>query len=215
MKQFLKKHKSSIFVSIISTLLFIYFLEPIIRILGKGFIFLIRNLSSTVYNRIFQEVAFGRPDYSHTLLFLTTIVILTPTIFLIVLSLRTEKSKPSEELQEIESTQQTNEFNSNREEKIENKKTSLKKLKIPLLAIMLLISIGALILGDIKLKTIQSFEQHIRILTPYMETHKKELLISKFASMNSHDDYILIQSELNRIAEQNGITLPESVSHFF
>ena len=75
--------------------------------------------------------------------------------------------------------------------------------------------LGQMILGDIKIKTIQTFEQRIRILTPYMTPAEKDKTISDFARMKTFSDFDNIDKKLNQIADSSKIELPKTRNHIF
>lgn len=57
--------------------------------------------------------------------------------------------------------------------------------------------------------TITKLTNNIEIVAPYIEDSEYKLLKSSFYSMDSSDDYHSLVTELNRIAEINGIKLKE------
>lgn len=57
------------------------------------------------------------------------------------------------------------------------------------------------------LNAITDFNQHIRILTPYMTENEKELIISEWSQMRSSKDYQKIYEKLVAVADKNAIKL--------
>jgi hypothetical protein len=82
-------------------------------------------------------------------------------------------------------------------------------------SIVVLVSIFSMAMSDIKLSTIQSFEQQIKIITPYIDQRTKDLFISDFSRMKSSNDFEKIQNSIKNIALKNEIILPKVRHHFF
>jgi hypothetical protein len=57
------------------------------------------------------------------------------------------------------------------------------------------------------LNSITDFNQHMRILTPYMSGHDRDLLISEWSQMRGFDDYQNIYGKIIEIAEINDLKL--------
>lgn len=57
------------------------------------------------------------------------------------------------------------------------------------------------------LNSITDFNQHIRILTPYMTENERELIISEWSQMRSSKDYQKIYDKLVAVADKNEIKL--------
>lgn len=57
------------------------------------------------------------------------------------------------------------------------------------------------------LNSITDFNQHIRILTPYMTENDRELIISEWSQMRSSKDYQKIYDQLVAVADKNEIKL--------
>ncbi len=80
---------------------------------------------------------------------------------------------------------------------------------------ILLISVFSMVLSDVKLRTILTFEQQIKIITPFVDQHEKDVLISDFSRMQSSTDFEKIQNSIDSIARENKITLPKTRHHLF
>lgn len=62
---------------------------------------------------------------------------------------------------------------------------------------------------------ITSFDQHVRIIAPYIEGREKEMLVSEFARMQSESDYLRVYEKINKIANENDLILPDNPSYNF
>jgi hypothetical protein len=209
-----KINRNAILAGIISTVLFIYFLEPILSFLGRLLIFFYKSVSQSLYDRLFGEIALGKPDYSYSLLQITMILSLN---FLLLITFRPPNRAIKKRIFQRESE--------NKEitlADIQNKITRLKKFITRLrlfmkifASIVVLVSIFSMAMSDIKLSTIQSFEQQIKIITPYIDQRTKDLFISDFSRMKSSNDFEKIQNSIKNIALKNEIILPKVRHHFF
>ncbi|EOC1803863.1 hypothetical protein ACI1G1_001572 [Vibrio cholerae] len=65
-----------------------------------------------------------------------------------------------------------------------------------------------IIAGEITiLNSIDNFNQHIRIITPYISKDEKEMLISEWSQMRNAKDYNVIYEKLAVIAKDNNLVL--------
>jgi formate hydrogenlyase subunit 3/multisubunit Na+/H+ antiporter MnhD subunit len=69
--------------------------------------------------------------------------------------------------------------------------------------------------SSISKRTTSSFNQHLRIITPYITTQEKDLIISEFASMKSQKDYRILYDKINSIAVKNDLELPKNKLYIF
>ena len=61
-----------------------------------------------------------------------------------------------------------------------------------------------------QLTIVTSFRQHMRIIAPDISDNEEEVLVGLWSSMRSENDYLVLQSKLDKIAEANGRVLPEN-----
>ncbi|MGB2985572.1 MAG: hypothetical protein WBE26_06785 [Phycisphaerae bacterium] len=59
-----------------------------------------------------------------------------------------------------------------------------------------------------QLSLIGSFNQHMRILAPYLDEQAEEELMSEWSSMRSKADYDSLYEKLHDIVQKNGVELP-------
>jgi len=208
------ENRKAITIGVLTTLLCVYFIEPILSFLGKIGLSIVKAISSTLYDRLFEEVALGKPNYDFVLVTAMFAFLIVP-IFVLFRSgfsnmeVEEEVDKIDEEnlpvvLAEIENM-------TNKIVKIERRIVWVKIVVV----VVYLLGLGQMVLGDIKLKTIQAFEQQIRILTPYMDPKVKDKIISDFSRMKTYGNFLEIDKKINRIADSVKIKLPKTRNHIF
>lgn len=188
--------KIGVLSSLIATVFFLYFLEPIISFLSNIFLNVGSWLFQSYIDRIYQEIAVGQMDYTFLFAMIMFFIIANLSlVFAIRLLIRRE---------------------------IKNKETaaiSKPRQRNVVIGILLLAatitSSFLLVTGYIKKRTFTSFEQHLRIVNPYITNDTKIKIISDFSSMESRKDYEKIVAYLNMVATKNNIKLPENRLHPF
>src|SRR5687767_5530184 len=86
------ENKKAIAISSVSTVIFIYFIQPILTFLGNLGLFIVRIISDTLYNRLFEEIALGKPDYAFVL-FVLLFAFLFISIFLLAITPKLKNRK--------------------------------------------------------------------------------------------------------------------------
>jgi|WetSurMetagenome_2_1015567.scaffolds.fasta_scaffold67048_2 hypothetical protein len=198
-----KSLQIGIISSVIGSIIFLYFLGPILDLLGRLFIFLSKNISSYFIDSLYQEIAVGKTDYSFTIMLCFIVLVgFATTIFLL-----RHIDKPEKNI-EIDVNKEETDI---KEHKKRNKIIDLMNGKIfivSFICVIWIILILQFVASSIKVSAINKFEQDIKILTPYMEPTQKDKIVSRFCSMKSYTDYKNIILEINGIAEKNNIDLP-------
>jgi len=81
-------------------------------------------------------------------------------------------------------------------------------LAVRVMVVLYLLSGLLFITGEvIVLNAISDFNQHIRIITPYITVEEKDMLLSNWSQMRGLGDYNKIYDELLKIAKENNLTL--------
>jgi hypothetical protein len=62
-----------------------------------------------------------------------------------------------------------------------------------------------------QLRVVSSFKQHMTTIAPYITEQRAKELYSQWTQMRNQQDYQRIYRELNRIAADNHVVLPENV----
>ncbi|MDN3593275.1 hypothetical protein [Zunongwangia endophytica] len=207
MKNFFEKiNRNSLLAGIIGTILFIYFLQPILEFVGNSIVIFYKSISQSLYNRVFEEMAFGKPDYDFIIILLFNGIVLSFALGAFIATVIPRKIK-KEEIKGKKKKQQG--------EKNEAKNRKNLTLRKVFYGVFFLSTLFFISLSYIKHTYIQSFEQKIRIITPYINTLNKDMLISNFSRMKNYDDYQKIINEIEKIEEKNNIELPNTTTHWF
>jgi hypothetical protein len=62
-----------------------------------------------------------------------------------------------------------------------------------------------------QMRVVSSFKQHMTTIAPYITEQRAKELYSQWTQMRSEEDYQRIYRELNRIADENHVVLPENI----
>jgi len=198
MNDFISANSKSITIGIISSILFLYLFQPILDFIGENLINLFSytgaKYSDDFYSKLSHlelldfsfywiAIVFGIIGVSAGKIFIKGFI----SLF-----------KKEEVLAEEDS---------------DNLKTKTKVQQIIFYCLNLLISIFMIFFLSTKiyqLKLITSFKQHMKIVAPYISEQAEEELYSQWSLMNKAKDYTTVYQQLNSIASQNKITLPEN-----
>ncbi len=198
-----KSFKIGIITSLIGSVVFLYLLDPILKIFSNLFFVFSNKVSSYFVDNLYREIAIGKSDYSLTQMVILIAIITYLFSFTLLINIR--KSQNPLKKQDIK-------------KRLENLDSPINKSVwrakfLPILAVIFLNVIMALQLvsSHIKVSSINTFDQRIRILAPYINEKEKMLLISRFSSMTTYNDYIMIMLETETIAKENKIILPEQI----
>lgn len=200
MTEFLKKHQSSIIAGIISTCIFLYLLQPILQLLSRLFLFCFSHLSSRYTDRIYTQVAqLTTQDYSFQLLTLvlalmTGTILSSATIYLFVRF----RKKPEE--------RKVNEMGVRFRSALSSRQAVVLNF---IFAVALTFGLAIVFVGNYtQLSLISSFNQHMRILAPYLDEKTEKQLISEWSLMKSKADYDAVYKKLKVHAQAAGVELP-------
>lgn len=197
-----KSFKVGIITSLIGSVVFLYLLDPILKLLSNLFFFFSDKVSSYFVDNLYREIALGKTDYSLTQMVIIIIAISTLFSFTIIRNItKTNATKDQGLKKRLASAEKTVD-------------KSVWKVKILPIVIVVLINIVItlqLVSSYIKISSINTFEQRIRILAPYINEREKLLLISRFSSMKNYTDYLRIMLDIETIAKNNKIILPEQL----
>lgn len=75
------------------------------------------------------------------------------------------------------------------------------------------IILGGEVLTFVKLNYVNSADSHyhqvLRVVSPYLNDHERAMVESDFAQVGSREDYIKVLSRLEKLAKDNGRTVPQ------
>lgn len=192
MKQMSHSVKVGIFSGIIASILFIYFIDPILSFIGRKFLRAATVLHLNYLDRLYSQIAVGDLDYSYILHSYLTIAVIMASLGMIIYFLFKKyiANKP-------ESSLKTQDI------------TTIYNISIIIYsAIIATLMLIFLVEGFIRLETSTSFRQHMAILSPHITEKENKELLAQFASMSRKKDYDDLIAKVNKIAKSNGIVLP-------
>jgi len=198
MIDFLRKHQPAIIVSVISTCLFIYFLQPILEFSGRVLIRLMAVLGTKYSDCIYKQVAqLTTHNYSFYILMMV-LGLGTGLIFCLstALMLRRFFAQPKKDEEKTKLIYRT--LNSRPFVAINF-----------VFALLLTVAFFIVLVGNYtQLSLISSFDQHFRIIAPYIDEQKEEEILSEWSSMTSEEDYNRLYKKIHILAETNSVELP-------
>jgi hypothetical protein len=188
-------------IAVIVSLLLTYFIQPIMTWISQKVMSMSNVASKAFIDRIYMQAShLESQNYaflSYTLFqsFILGVLIMT-TIILLLPSKLADKSFDIID-SKIFSPQKSS-----------KKKSALKYLVSFFLIIYAALHILLTVGNFTQLSIITSFQQHIRILAPYLSDWQTEEIISKWSQMKGQEDYDNIYKDLNQKAKENKIILP-------
>ncbi|HAN20404.1 MAG: hypothetical protein A2Y15_08605 [Clostridiales bacterium GWF2_36_10] len=191
--KWLKTDKAqTIYISIISTLIFTIIIEPAIEIMkhmGNGFF-------KSLFNYTYIVAAKANDSYFITLiiggLFYLFFGILSGYVFgSITYKIKNKQVKNTD-------------FGEAKKDRFNTKINNFSKSKITVIILLLLLSLDMFI-GYFSQILKNEFDINIITITPYTESHQIDLLKSNWTKMKSKDDYNKIYEVINKIKEINDL----------
>jgi len=190
-----KSVKVGIITGVAASMVFVYLLDPIIKVFGEFIVYSSEYVTNGLIDTIYAKSALGiarDPALSiYAMISGFAVGIPAGTIAFLIKSKIKDTSNHSK------------------------KKTSRYNdvlLLIPALFIsfMMFYQFWSM---TFQYEVISSFNQHIKILTPYMTSKEKDLVISNFSRMKSEKDYRTIYNNLQSRAQKEDIELPENLTY--
>jgi len=203
--------KIGIVTGLIASMLFYYFLNPLLSLFGKILIRITSNVYSAYADNLFKKVALGVPQDSSLTLLIFFLVSLFGAIvgFYIALIKRflfAKRPKAKPESKHL------------LKKSINSLIKSTKRLLIyggVWIFIVFILYIWLLWGIWFQIKITTSFTQHMNIIAPYLSEDGEEIIWSQWSQMKTRADYERIYMRLNEIAEKNHIDLPENKVYSF
>ena len=201
MKDFIQQHSSGVLVGIISTMLFLYFIQPIFEFIVHLVIQFGSLIGAAYVDEIFASVSHLEVfDYSFLLVTIVLGIVSGSSLSAVLLIWRKPRKSNKEKPEKPEELEVT-------------KASSGLGRKVFSSFLMLIIGLGTiafLATRVYQLNLISSFEQHVRILAPYISDQEEEVFISRWSRMETEENYELIYVDLNALAKENDIELPSN-----
>ncbi|MCL1676122.1 hypothetical protein [Elizabethkingia meningoseptica] len=193
--------KKTIVLSLISSAIFLIFLQPILTFLWN----LIEKISLSTYSALidnwYKNASLGQRNWVDYIIF-SVVFISFPVLTYTFRILNYLKDKRRTRIKR----------GGEREIILGSNLINFKKINDFVLAPLSLIFIIYIItfaFADLNLNT--SFNQRLNALKPYIDDQQEEIFISKWALMKNKKDFEAINEDMERIAEKNRIILPENL----
>jgi len=194
MQDFLKKNSTSIIVGLLTTIVFLYVLQPLLEFVATIVVFIASYVSTAYIDLLFIQIAHLEiMDFGFLFYILLFSLIIGVSLGLLSSKWRSSRSKgeTGEELKESSVLRK-------------------KIISTIFLTVIILFCLVQLSTKAYQLSLISSFKQHVQIIAPYIDEQKEELILSEWSLMKSSSDYDTIYFKLNNIAKINNVKLPEN-----
>ena len=190
--------KIGIGTSLISTIIFLYCLNPILKLVSLILFRFSGTLFHAYTDRLFAQAALGVGPDPALLLFTLTMVAIAGFFTAIVLIFAI---KLSERLQ------------LNRVSSVSVRSISRRKIALLIAVAVVNDFVSLLFLYNtyFQLRITSSFRQHVTAIAPYVSDHDMKVVLSRWTQMKGEADYIALYADLKAIADKNNIVLPENL----
>ena len=215
-----KEIRKGIISSIIASLIFLIFFQPIL-----GFIWeVVTKISMRTYSgymdNIYKNAALGQRNWLGYLTLLFFLLVVFTLIMTRLLRFRKMLSRLYEDvkLDSFENQEDKEKYLEDKWERINKRITPIVKHHKKIKVFLFLYQICILLFfcdtifkayADLQLNT--SFNQRLTVIAPYIEAQKEEELKSKWASMKTRKDYENINLNMENIAKSANVILPENL----
>jgi len=194
MREFISKHRTTIFVTSLTSLGIIYFIVPIFNGIARITVLVASSVSSTYTDRIYAQVAHLETiDFAFLVLstlFGTLAIIMFAMSYFLIRFEFFPWQKGSDH------------------KKVANSATIVATaIFMALMGLFLIVSSAS---DYWQAQIITSFKRDMRVLAPYLDDDEEERIFSRWSLMKGESDYEKIYNELRNVAEENGIELPEN-----
>ena len=190
----LAEYRAAIFCGIIASILFMYFLDPILSFIARLTISLLSLVSQAVLDRIYAQASHL---HSHDFAFLLFLMYgLLPIIGVACAAILRQIFPPL--------------FPPNPVRFMLRRRPTILAKCVPI-AVALIVTVFALTsIGAnwYQLRIISDFEHHIRILAPFITDQEEEELIGELSLMASQKQFVALRNRLDSIAKTYAVTLP-------
>jgi hypothetical protein len=179
--------------------LFLYLVDPVMKLFG----YLLFNYGSSILrayiDRLFEQAALLEPPNSALMLLVAAFGVtdglvagLTVSLFMLRYRKASKNGQPEQE------------------KRAEARRRRLPWIVLFLSLLMILVSIPLQHSVLFQSRIISSFNQHLTAIAPYVTDQEARALRSRWTQMQSENDYRVIYADLERIAANNHVRLPEN-----
>ena len=222
--KFNKMDIKPIMMGVIASLLVYYFFDPILKFFGN-IIFKVTSIFFEKYNdMLFQRIAlrnFNIDMYIYFYIFMLFFIIFTAIIMKFYFDHKNilkdfsdlEKKVCRNEMETIDTTVNIEEINDIKD-MIELRKKEIKKEYFRSNIQSSIMFLVFLILGSINLSTeitiknkVELYENSLRIISPYISDHEKNIFESRFVQIKNKNDFELLKEQMNNILIDHGLKI--------
>jgi hypothetical protein len=181
--------KKEIYVSIVVTILTIIFIDPIIKLVWSGMIWFGTNMYQGFLNSMYKGASLGHRNHVDAMLFM---LLCSGVIGVFAGRIANTINKPPVLFEKID------------------KSPRLKKALVITfysIGIIVFLILATNVFVDLQLNA--SFQQRLTVLAPKISEQEHKEILASWANMKTREDYELIVSHMDSVAEQNDIKLPD------
>lgn len=181
--------KKEVYVSVIVTILTIIFIDPILKFIWSGMVLFGTNTYQGFLDSMYKSASLGDRNHVVVLIWMSVCSLIMGVAAGSITRITTEKPISFEKI---------------------NKRPKLKKaLLLSFFAIAILSALLSVtsVFVDLQLNT--SFQQRLTVLAPKIPEQEYKELLASWASMENREDFELIVSRMETLAEHNNIKLPD------
>lgn len=194
-----REHKAGIVSGLIATIIFSYFLQPVLDWVS-GIVVKILTITSTAFlDRLYAQAAhLQTQDYAFVfwgmVLIMFSVATFSAGIFRLV---------------------GVDSYKKLAHAVIPNRSTNYSTMAYRIISgilFLLLSAFGIIFLtaNYVQLRTISSFQQHMKVIAPYISESEEKMIYSRWSLMKSHADYEAIYSVIRSTAKDHNVVLPEN-----
>lgn len=205
----LKEFRLHFILAIGAAILVTYCIDPLIQLLSKLFVVLSQSVSSIFLDSLYAEVGRGSTDYAFQIMGIMNFAIIMWYWGLIVVYIKLTIEKNRKKSVKDINEEKPEKSLVKKEPDVKQEKINFKFLMSFFGITLTLVGIIFLVGSHIKNSAIKTFDQEIKILTPYIDLHEKDLLISEFSLIQSYKDYQKLKVKIHFIAKSKNINLPK------
>lgn len=181
-----KELKINVLAGVVSSILILYFIEPILSFFARAFIKISNSIASSFVDRLYQESTVGSTDSELLGLILFSLILMILIIHSLIKRLF----------------------------KLYNNKLEYR-VDVLLIAVTGLLLLFGVIIFYIKSKTKSSFYQKVDVVAPYIDEKDKLKIVSRFRLIKTQTDYFKLIAEIDSIANKANVVLPLNKSYPF
>jgi predicted PurR-regulated permease PerM len=182
------EQRRAIAASVIAALIVLYFLDPILSFFARLTLKVAAVAFHSYADRIYAEVATAEPNFGFMFLGGVSGFFLAFGLHELVDYIQRFRTRP---------------------EPRPNRRR-LRFLRPLMILLLTLLPFAASVDSYIRLKSVSTFNQRLAVLTPHLSDQQRKEFVARFASMRRRADFESIMRDLDAIASQKKVSLPEN-----